>query len=101
MKLFTKLLQDIFKTLGDESRLKIIAALNDTEKSVSEIANKTELGQSLVSHHLKTLRQNLIVNARRKGPYVFYYISDKRILKILQETSNIFVDLIRKQIEHE
>jgi len=101
MKLLTKLLQDVFKTLGDRSRLKIIAVLGKAEKSVSDIAKETQLSQSLVSHHMKTLRQNLVVSTRREGPYVFYYISDERILKMLQTTSNIFVDLIRRQIEHE
>ena len=47
----------LFKVLGDESRLRILQALGDGERSVSEILERTGLPQTLASFHLRTLRE--------------------------------------------
>lgn len=51
----------VLKALSDENRLTILLAIADRESSVSELVATTGLGQTLVSHHLKTLRDNGLV----------------------------------------
>ena len=61
-----------FRALGDETRLRLLELLTDGERTVGDLMDATRLGQSLVSHHLRTLRQAGLVVARREGRWVFY-----------------------------
>lgn len=83
-------LQIFFQNLGDTSRLKIIKFIGDKECSVSEIVDSTGLSQPLVSHHLRTLRENKILETNRKGPFVYYKIKDARLLSAL----GIFLEIV-------
>ena len=51
----------VLKALSDENRLTILLAVADRESSVADLVATTGLGQTLVSHHLKTLRDNGLV----------------------------------------
>lgn len=51
----------VLKALSDENRLTILLAVADRESSVTELTAATGLGQTLVSHHLKALRENGLV----------------------------------------
>jgi DNA-binding transcriptional ArsR family regulator len=57
----------VLKALSDENRLMILLAIADRESSVTELVATTGLGQTLVSHHLKSLRQNGLVVATPVG----------------------------------
>lgn len=63
---------DIFKALADESRLRILRGLSLAELSVAELVTVLDLPQSTVSRHLKPLRDNGLVEARRDGTSVYY-----------------------------
>lgn len=76
----TKKLQQIFQTLGDANRLEIIRFIGEHERAVGEIVQALRLSQPLVSHHLKVLKESAVLETRRKGPFVYYYLKDKRIL---------------------
>jgi DNA-binding transcriptional ArsR family regulator len=76
-------LQLLFQNLSDTNRLKILKQIGDRECSVSEIVNSTGLSQPLISHHLRTLRENNILEAKRTGPFVYYRIKDPRLLSAL------------------
>ena len=64
-----------FRALGDETRLRLLELLISGERTVGELMDMTELGQSLVSHHLRTLREAGLVLARRDGRWVHYSTS--------------------------
>ncbi len=66
----------VFHTLGDKTRLSIIALLNAGEMNVTAIRGKLKLPQSSVSHHLGLLRAGGLVAARRNGKQVFYSLAD-------------------------
>lgn len=77
-----------FRALGDETRLRLLELLTTGEKSVGELMASTELGQSLVSHHLRTLREAGLVIDRREGRWVYYSIAGpalKRVRLVLYE----------------
>jgi DNA-binding transcriptional ArsR family regulator len=57
----------VLKALSDENRLTILLAVADRESSVTELTAATGLAQTLVSHHLKTLRENGLVAATPVG----------------------------------
>jgi len=82
------------KSLGDENRLKILLSINRKKKSVSSIVEELNLSQPLVSHHLKELRRSLLVNIERRGPFVYYEISDDRISAILEALKDLATDLL-------
>jgi ArsR family transcriptional regulator len=58
----------IFKALGDETRLQIIASLEDQQRSVCELAHHLGLPQPTMSHHLKVLRDAGLVIGEKCGP---------------------------------
>jgi DNA-binding transcriptional ArsR family regulator len=65
-------------------------------KSVSEIVEQTGLSQPLVSHHLKELKNNLIVKTERKSSFVFYELTEPTILELLRLTNQLVVELSEK-----
>jgi ArsR family transcriptional regulator len=65
--------------LGDETRLRILDLLRDGERCVCELTEALELGQSLLSFHLKTLKDAGLVTDRREGRWVYYTLAPKGI----------------------
>ncbi len=83
-------LQILFQTLGDANRLKIIKFIGVEECSVTQIIEETGLSQPLVSHHLRTMRENGILETRRQGPFIYYKLKDIRLLDALGLVLEIF-----------
>jgi len=63
---------DLFKTLSDSNRLRVVEALTLDCQSVSAIIEATELSQPLVSYHLRILSEHGLARAERRGAYTFY-----------------------------
>jgi ubiquinone/menaquinone biosynthesis C-methylase UbiE len=61
-----------FKTLSDETRLRLLNILNLQEFNVQELVEILAMGQSRVSRHLKILQEGGLVESRRDGLWVFY-----------------------------
>ena len=66
---------ELFKALGDETRLRILNLLSEREVCVREIVEILQLGQSKVSRHLATLKHAGLVDCRRDGMWVIYFLS--------------------------
>jgi len=67
----------LLKMVAEESRLKLLCVLRDGEHCVCEIMKHVKLSQSLISHHLKSLKDiNLVINEKR-GVYVYYRLTEK------------------------
>jgi ArsR family transcriptional regulator, lead/cadmium/zinc/bismuth-responsive transcriptional repressor len=75
---------ELFATLGDASRVRIIAALIAGEKNVSSLTELAGISQSAVSHHLRILRQMRFVKARKDGREVFYRLDDEHVSELFQ-----------------
>lgn len=58
--------------LGDENRLRIVAALRSGERCVCHLTEELHLSQSLLSHHLRVLRMAGLVSDRKDGRWVHY-----------------------------
>jgi DNA-binding transcriptional ArsR family regulator len=83
-----KNLVKILKSLSDLNRLRIVLAIGKGSVSVSEIIHATELPQTLVSFHLKTLRNAQVVQTKRNGPFIYYSLSSPKLIDILNELSH-------------
>jgi len=73
-----------FAVLAEPSRLRIMYALCEGEKSVSEVIEFSKSSQANVSRHLGTLHEAGILARRKVGTTVFYSICDDATLEICQ-----------------
>lgn len=71
-----------FRALGDETRLRLLEILTGGERCVSDLMEALDLGQSLVSHHLRALRESGLVTARRDGRQIHYAISEPALAAV-------------------
>jgi len=62
----------LFRILGDPSRLRILFALQEGESNVTRLCKRLKLRQPTVSHHLGILRMGGVVNNRRNGKEIIY-----------------------------
>lgn len=78
-------LADLFRLLGDSSRLRIVIACIDVPVAVGELADRLDLSGSLVSHHLRLLKAARIVKSERRGKQVFYSAADDHIRCVIAD----------------
>lgn len=79
------ILAETFRLLGDPSRLKIMLCCIGGAISVGDIAQKLDLSQSLVSHHLRLLRGARLVKGVRHAKQIFYEVADGHVSQMLQD----------------
>jgi len=62
----------LFKSLGDETRLRLLHLLLHHELNVNELVRIMDMGQSRISRHLKILADSGLLQSRRDGSYIYY-----------------------------
>lgn len=75
---------ELFRALGDTSRVLILASLVYQQANVSSLADKVGISESAVSHQLRTLRLMRLVEAKKKGREVFYRLDDDHVATLLR-----------------
>jgi len=73
---------NLFKILGDTTRTKILAVLEQGEQNVTTISNIVGLNISAISHQLRILRQAKLIKPRKIGKEVLYSFDDEHISHI-------------------
>ena len=63
------------KSLADENRLRILVLLATGERCVCDLQDELEIRQSLLSFHLKALREAGLVSDRKEGRWAYYALS--------------------------
>lgn len=76
------------RIISEENRLKILCILQKQEKCVCEIWQFLGLPQNLISHHLKVLKNSGLINSRKEGTKVFYFLNQKNIKKFISLLSH-------------
>ena len=76
-------LADLFKLVGDATRLGILWALSKSEMCVCDLCALLKMKQPAVSHQLKNLKQTRVVKARRDGKVIYYSLNDDHIHRLL------------------
>ena len=77
---------DWFKAFSDPTRLRIIDALLQRELCVHDLTVLLDMGQSAISHQLRSLRNMRIVKRRKEGKIVYYSLDDGHIEQIFIQT---------------
>lgn len=78
-------LSEVFKVLGDPTRIKIIFVLSKCDLCVCDIAEALNMTQSAISHQLRLLRNLKLVKYRKEGKSVFYSLDDDHILQLFNQ----------------
>ena len=71
---------ELFKAMAAPMRLKIISALCNGEKNVSELLAAIDTTQPNLSQHLYTLYQSGILGRRREGVSIYYFIANEKVV---------------------
>ncbi|MEF3280592.1 MAG: metalloregulator ArsR/SmtB family transcription factor [Elusimicrobiota bacterium] len=85
-----KKISRILDCISSPIRLMILCMLIEGEKNVSEILEKIGTTKGNMSQHLRILTENALLDNRREGNKVFYFIKDKKITRILSEIKNLY-----------
>jgi DNA-binding transcriptional ArsR family regulator len=91
-------LLQFFKALANESRLKLVGAIAQQERSVEELASILELKEPTISHHLTKLKQLQLVKMRSEGN-THYYRLDLDTLQNLQKATLTATQVARTDID--
>ncbi len=78
-------LSNIFKALGDLTRIKIIYILSKSSLCVCDIAKILNMSQSAISHQLRILRNLKLVRFKKEGKLVIYSLDDEHVLHLFEQ----------------
>ncbi|NDK56686.1 ArsR/SmtB family transcription factor [Pontibacter fetidus] len=74
----------VLKSVAHPIRISIIDLLEQRERlTVSELQQVLHIEQSLLSHHLTNMRDKGVLDTKREGKNVFYFLTDATITNIL------------------
>ena len=79
--------------LGEPTRLQILKLLVNREKCVGEIIEALNKEQSLVSHHLRALKECDIVVARQKAQKIYYKLTDPKLAELVFKSESLMKEL--------
>ena len=75
----------VLKAVAHPLRIKIIQMLNENkELNVSTIYKNLNAEQSLISHHLINMRDKGILDIRRSGKNIYYFLVDSAVSEIIE-----------------
>lgn len=78
-------LAEVFKVFSDQTRIRILCALIETELCVCDISSLLEMSQSSISHQLRVLKQANLVKYRKEGKVVYYSLKDGHVQQIFAQ----------------
>ncbi len=98
---FLDRMADKFRLLGDSTRLAILRALMEGEKSVGRVVEETGGGQANISKHLKLLYDAGLVGRRKEGLQVFYWVADPLVEQLCTLVCSTIVEEARDEISRQ
>ncbi|MCG8517194.1 MAG: metalloregulator ArsR/SmtB family transcription factor [Pseudomonadales bacterium] len=78
------------KSLANRDRLLLLCQLTEGEASVSDLEQRTGIGQPSLSQQLGVLRRERLIAPRRAGKQVFYRLADPRVEALLGQLYELF-----------
>ena len=75
----------LYKMFADQTRIKILSALDKSAMCVCDIAVLLNMTKSAVSHQLRLLRQAHLVKGEKQGKVVFYSLDDDHVTAIFKQ----------------
>lgn len=86
-------LSDLFRLLGDSSRLQIFWILCHCEECVINISAMMDMSSPAVSHHLKVLKAGRLIVNRREGKEVYYKAADTEQTALLHRMIEELIEI--------
>jgi ArsR family transcriptional regulator, repressor of sdpIR and other operons len=74
----------LFKALNDSTRRKILELLKKNDMTAGDIADEFDISKPSISHHLDLLKQAGLVEAMKKGQFIFYSLNTTVVDEIVQ-----------------
>jgi len=81
------------RCIGEPTRLQILKLLTEGERCVGELASVLSKEQSLVSHHLRALKECSIVKERQEAQKVYYKLTDTRLARLVIDSEVLMEEL--------
>ena len=82
------------QAIADLNRLRILDTLRDGEHCVCRLTETLDMGQPLLSHHLKVLREAGLVSGRKDGRWVYYSVIPEAVSEIEMLLAGIREDAV-------
>ena len=76
---------EIFRMLSDSTRVRLLWALLDGERSVNELAEAVKKAPAGVSQHLAKLRLARLVRTRRQANQIFYRLDSSHVRQLVED----------------
>jgi len=84
----TDIAAKIFSAMSDPVRIRILKLLERRKICVCEFAVALNMRQPAVSYHLKILQDSDLIESMKVGKWIFYKLSDKKIVKMIMKLLN-------------
>ncbi len=81
----TQKMAEVFKVMGDPTRIAILHALKERELCVCDLSELLHMTPSAISHQLRILRHHDLVRYRKKGRSVFYHLADHHVITLFNQ----------------
>lgn len=80
----------LMEMLSQPNRLLILCKLLEGERSVQQLAEEAGLSQPAMSHHLKKLRENSLVETRRDAQTIYYSLKGTQVEEVLKVLHKLY-----------
>ena len=97
MKELYKLHAEMCKVFSNPTRLEILDLLRDREMSVTELIERTGLSQANVSQHLSIMSSKGMVTQARKGKFVYYRLTSRKITEAFDIIREVLAERLKKR----
>jgi ArsR family transcriptional regulator, arsenate/arsenite/antimonite-responsive transcriptional repressor len=87
----------VTKAMADETRVRMLAALEGRELCVCQLIELVELAPSTVSKHLSILRGARLIESRKKGRWIYYRLAKKNSSKLIKGALSWVAQSLRTQ----
>ena len=85
-------MNNAFKALADPTRRRILQLLRHGEKTAGELAEQFDMAKPSVSHHFAVLKQADLIESRREGQQIFYYLNTTVVEDLLAIIWDLFAE---------
>jgi DNA-binding transcriptional ArsR family regulator len=85
-------------TFSSPKRLEILNVLRDSELTVSEILERMSISKTNLSQHLAVMKNQGVLENRREGQHIYYYVANKKILQAYDLIQEVLIELMNKKL---
>ncbi len=73
------MISNVFKALNDDTRRAILELLREGDKAAGEISDRFQISKPSISHHLDLLKQADLIEANKKGQFIYYSLKTRSL----------------------